>query len=347
MSPSYDQQQILFCLSMLANISDSNKLLTDLANSNVQTKIGQWTIVWGPVIYGHDPKSQVWDNIMYVAKGENLTTNNPQYVVAIAATNPKSVFDWLQEDVNTHNMVPWSSTNPEQGNISEGTNAGIKILQGMKNSSNLSLLDFLTQEIQKQPKQPIEIITTGHSLGGALAPVMALWLYENQTSWNPKGKQVKVHTQFSAGATPGDQDFANYYETTEPGLDLSSRLWNSLDIVPHAWNTTQLAQIPTLYQACNIAKSLQISLLVNKQIQKVKNCNYQHLNPTTFAMKGQCGIFTKPQTTAMKQFLQEAYFQHIQAYFNLLDIEWPLTNNLSDTLTLSDQDLDTMDAKLS
>jgi hypothetical protein len=64
-------------------------------------------------------------------------------------------------------------------------------------------------------------------------------------------------------------------------------------------------------------------------------------------MKGQCGIFTKPQTTAMKQFLQEAYFQHIQAYFNLLDIEWPLTNNLSDTLTLSDQDLDTMDAKLS
>jgi hypothetical protein len=112
MSPSYDQQQILFCLSMLANISDSNKLLTDLADSNVQTKIGQWTIVWGPVIYGHDPKSQVWDNIMYVAKGENLTTNNPQYVVAIAATNPKSVFDWLQEDVNTHNMVPWSSTNP-------------------------------------------------------------------------------------------------------------------------------------------------------------------------------------------------------------------------------------------
>ncbi|MFM2380834.1 MAG: hypothetical protein RLZZ143_3417 [Cyanobacteriota bacterium] len=39
--------------------------------------------------------------------------------------------------------------------------------------------------------------------------------------------------------------------------------------------------------------------------------------------------------------------QNIQAYFNLLDIEGSLTNNLSDTLTLSDQDLDTMDAKLS
>ncbi len=64
-------------------------------------------------------------------------------------------------------------------------------------------------------------------------------------------------------------------------------------------------------------------------------------------MKGQCGILTKSQTMAMKKFLQEAYFQTIQAYFNLLNIEGPLTNNLSDTLTLSDQDLDTMDAKLS
>jgi hypothetical protein len=109
---------------MFANISDSNKLMADLADSNVQTKIGQWTIVWSPVIYDHDTKSQVWDNIMCVAKGQNLTTNNPQYVVAIAATNPQSVFDCLQEDVNTHNMVLWSSTNPEQGHISEGTNTG-------------------------------------------------------------------------------------------------------------------------------------------------------------------------------------------------------------------------------
>ena len=109
---------------MFAHVSDSNKLMADLANSNVQTKIGQWTIVWDNVISNHAPKSHGWDNIMYVAKGQNLTTNNPQYVVAITATNPKSVFDWLQEDVDTHNMVLWSGTNPEQGHISEGTNTG-------------------------------------------------------------------------------------------------------------------------------------------------------------------------------------------------------------------------------
>lgn len=345
--PTYDQQQTLFCLSMFANISNSEKVISDLANPTVQGKIGQWTILWGPVIYYHDPKNQNWDNIMYVAKGENAETNNPQYVVAIAATNPKSVFDWLQEDAATHNMVSWSTQFPERGKISEGTNTGITILQNLKDTSNRSLLEFLTQEIPSQSDQPIEIITTGHSLGGALSPVMALWLYENQATWNPTGKQITVNTQFSAGATPGDQTFSDYYGNTQPGLNQSSRLWNSLDIVPHAWNIEQLQQIPTLYQSCNIPKSSRIALLVNSQIQKVKNCNYLALNPSTFAMKGECGVFSQPQTTPLKQFLQEAYFQHIQAYFNLLEIDWPLTENVADSLTLTEQDLDDIATKLS
>jgi hypothetical protein len=345
--PIYDQQQTRFCLSIFANISDSNKIINDLADPNIQEKIGQWTVVWGPIIYYHNPKNQVWDNIMYVAKGQNSETNNPQYVVAIAATNPQSVFDWLQEDFDTHKMYSWSTQNPERGKISEGTNTGITILQNLKDSSNRSLLEFLTKEIPSQSEHPIEIITTGHSLGGALSPVMALWLYENQTTWNPTGKKVTVNTQFSAGATPGDQTFSNYYGNTEPGLNQSSRLWNSLDIVPHAWNIQQLKQIPTLYEPCNIAKFSRITLLVNTQIQKVKNCNYLALNPSTFAMKGQCGVFSKTQTTPLKQFIQEAYFQHIQAYFNLLDIEWPLTENVSNALTLTDQDLDAISTKLS
>ncbi|MCZ8224132.1 MAG: lipase [Microcystis sp. LE19-84.1B] len=345
--PTYDQQQTLFCLSMFANISDSEKVIADLADPTVQAKIGQWTILWGPVIYYHDPKNQNWDNIMYVAKGENAETNNPQYVVAIAATNPKSSFDWLQEDAATHNMVSWSTQFPERGKISQGTNTGITILQNLKDSSNRSLLEFLTQEIPSQSDQPIEIITTGHSLGGALSPVMALWLYENQATWNPTGKQITVNTQFSAGATPGDQTFSDYYGNTQPGLNQSSRLWNSLDIVPHAWNIQQLQQIPTLYQSCNIPKSSRIALLVNSQIQKVKNCNYLALNPSTFAMKGQCGVFSQPQPNPLKQFLQEAYFQHIQAYFNLLEIDWPLTENVADSLTLTEQDLDDIATKLS
>jgi hypothetical protein len=61
-------------------------------------------------------------------------------------------------------MVSWSTQFPERGKISEGTNTGITILQNLKDTSNRSLLEFLTQEIPSQSDQPIEIITTGHSV---------------------------------------------------------------------------------------------------------------------------------------------------------------------------------------
>jgi hypothetical protein len=64
-------------------------------------------------------------------------------------------------------------------------------------------------------------------------------------------------------------------------------------------------------------------------------------------MKGSCGVFSQTESTAVKQFLQEAYFQHIQAYFNLLDIDWPITQNVSDALNLTQQDLDTIANNLS
>jgi hypothetical protein len=67
--PTYDQQQTLFCLSMFANISNSEKVITDLANPTVQGKIGQWTILWGPVIYYHDPKNQRLFGLCYAMDG--------------------------------------------------------------------------------------------------------------------------------------------------------------------------------------------------------------------------------------------------------------------------------------
>ena len=63
-------------------------------------------------------------------------------------------------------------------------------------------------------------------------------------------------------------------------------------------------------------------------------------------MKGSCGVFSQTESTAVKQFLQEAYFQHIQAYFNLLDIDWPLTANVADALTLTDQELNAIPSQL-
>ncbi len=53
--------------------------------------------------------------------------------------------------------------------------------------------------------------------------------------WNPNGV-AKVSTIAFAGATPGDQAFANHVAATLPGGTQVVSLWNGYDLVPHAWN---------------------------------------------------------------------------------------------------------------
>lgn len=340
----YNKQQIIFFLSMLANLPD--RIETDINDSTAKENIGEWTIVWGPEVYYHDP-NKTWDNVMYVAKGQDPVKSNPMYVVATAGTNPKSIFNWFFEDLDTRNTVNWSNTNPEQGKISNGTKTGLTILQNMQDKLNLSLLQFLTNEIKTQPDTvEIEVITTGHSLGGALSPVLALWLYENQNTWNPDAKKVTVSTQLSAGATPGDQAFATYFDNTDLGRNHTTRLWNSLDIVPHAWDKKQLSQIPTLYRQCNISKSLRIYTLVQAQIYRVKDINYQHINSGTPPLQGVCGGNVNIKNSDLKQFLQEAYYQHIKAYFELMGVDGLPQETVVNALDLTEQDLDNIIAQI-
>jgi hypothetical protein len=343
---TYNKEQIIFFLSMLANVEETIQL--DLNNPTVKAQIGDWSVVWGPIVYYHDPKVQAWDNVMYVAKGTDPVKLTPVYVIAIAGTNPKSVFDWFFEDFDTKNTVNWSNTQPETGTISQGTQTGLKILQNMRDqSTNLSLLEFLSNEIKTQTVTEIEVITTGHSLGGALSPVFGLWLSENQNIWNSQAKNITLSTQYSAGATPGDQTFATYFDNTDLGKNHTNRIWNSLDIVPHAWNKDQLAQIPKLYQQCSISVSSRVLALVKAQIYRVKATNYQHINKSTAALEGQCSGVINKKNNDLKQFLQEAYFQHIKAYFNLMKVDSLPKESVVNSLNLTDQDLENIATKLS
>jgi hypothetical protein len=54
--------------------------------------------------------------------------------------------------------------------------------------AGLTLPEFLRVAVQGQAA--IQVETTGHSLGGALSPVLALWLADQQgtpAGWNPRG----------------------------------------------------------------------------------------------------------------------------------------------------------------
>lgn len=283
-------EQRIFILSWLSNgvsgiegsQEELQKKLTEkvthaLADKTVQGYIGEWDIVWGPVVY-IAPKDKVFaTNSMYVAR------NNNKFVVAVAGTNFKSKYDWLVEDGSVRHQEKWSYSNPHglEPKISYGTNVGLDILLKMK-SSGKTLLEFLAEAV-RDSFDANEIIFTGHSLGGALSPTLALAVLDQQQQWS-SGNTFKISVYPSAGPTPGNQDFSTYYNNRLGAS--TTRIWNKIDIVPHAWNEYMLSEIPNLYKP-EIQPGLLVYFLVDIIAKWLaKDGNYTQLLPETPGLNG-------------------------------------------------------------
>jgi hypothetical protein len=216
---------------------------------NSQLAGGDWGVVWGPCLYsvnGDQPGEAT--NAMYVAHSAALST----YVVAVAATNFKSVYDWFDEDFDVapnymaewppalpfvkKAHLPWTINVPPA--ISASTALGLSnLLTQLSDPSKGSLQKFLGSVMSNNQT----LIFCGHSLAGALSPTLALYLYPQpaKSGW----KQVLVLP--TAGATPGNGKFAALFNAAFPpvssGVQAPYGNWNTdyanaNDAVPHAWN---------------------------------------------------------------------------------------------------------------
>ncbi len=252
--PVYNHVQQVFALNLFSNFVSNKKASTTqlqtelttilnalLDNTYMQDLIGGWEIVWGPVVgsYGIDVKRQVASNTLYVAKN-----SIGQYVIATAGTNPISLYGWCIEDFDVKTMVLWpgQTESPEAPRISNGTSTGLNHLLSLE-WENQSLMDFLVSTFNTVSSQTT-LTVTGHSLGGALSSVLALYLLENQSDWNPS-KTLIVTAEPTAGATPGNQAFSAYYTSRIGSQTL--RFWNKLDPVPHGWQPDLMELVPFLY----------------------------------------------------------------------------------------------------
>lgn len=267
--------QVVFCLSMMANIpaaafvpfkyDSSNavkkivnyaypKMDATLANAGSLGVAGlaNWQRAWGPAVetkfsdilaMSHvSLPPQVAAASLTVFK-EN-TGNN--YVVAIEATNPYSNYDWVMLDLDVTHTQPWSSfyAAPNSGNISQGTYTGLRSLLALQSTLDAQpmVIDYL-KTIIANATVTNNIVVTGHSLGGALSPVFALYLQHIVDSMNGSATN-KVYCMSTAGATPGDTAFASYYN----GIlgNTTAKISNYYDIIPRAWDTMLMNQITTL-----------------------------------------------------------------------------------------------------
>jgi hypothetical protein len=153
---------------------------------------------------------------------------------------------------------------------------------------------------------PLDIVVTGHSKGGALAPALALWLADARAAardgkgWDRTGKSHISYYAF-AGPTPGNGVFAKRVVDTVG--DGSCRVVNENDIVPAAWSAKGLGGVPDLYAAAGGLKPLITSVMDGLQRADLQ---YVHCGEPTLAFKG--------KTVPGRSFPQEMVYQHMDAY---------------------------------
>jgi hypothetical protein len=333
----YSLQQQVYALSLISNADSSQakgqtvaQLEADLTASieNLYSGFGQyigtWKTAWGPVVYQkkHLLEPEVADNSMFVAQGTDAA-GNPVYVVAIAGTNPQSIFDELVEDFDT-TLAAWPYGVPASPslspNVSRGTLDGVAILAAMQDPATGDSLATFLKGVQSTSAT---LIFTGHSLGGALSPAMALALFGDPGSTGAGGGLDSagwgaVYVFPTAGPTVGDQDYATFYAHAFPqatdaqGNTWNLLTWNSLDVVPHAWSL--LSQLNTLYPQLTWSHCLGH---IQTALEKKGGSAYVQLQETQLQ-----GAFAAPTVALnpVSAFLAEAVYQHTTAYFDLLNV---------------------------
>ena len=126
----------------------------------------------------------------------------------------------------------------------------------------------------------------------------------------------------TAGPTAGNGAFAAY-----SGKKLGARLtpyYNTLDVVPHAWQASMLKEIPALYEP-NIPVLPAIVGLVKVALELTSNGDYTilpGLTPLTGTFKDAGGVGD------LDRFLREVAYQHTRAYdgwFNFNPAWLPMT----------------------
>ncbi len=247
-------EQINFSLTMLANVDASyfgqgkthNDIIDDLtakateqvngvfADQQFKDNCGDWGIAWGPAVYAHGDDDTA-ANVLYVAY--NSDTN--QFFIGVAGTNPLNWYGWLNEDFATKAADPWDGK-VANGHLTQGTQTGLDHLTSIKGDVNLAGMTikkacniqfFMGAALLFKTKATVTV--GGHSLGGALAPVLGLYLLENVPTVDNGTWSIRSY----AGASPGDSAFATYFNTAmkNAGADFLSQI-NAYDIVPKAWN---------------------------------------------------------------------------------------------------------------
>ncbi|OTB05989.1 hypothetical protein M426DRAFT_10125 [Hypoxylon sp. CI-4A] len=257
--------QQLYCLSMVSNVVSQSQGSEQELERKMKQELdeglpklpGQWVTSWGPRVFKEkNPTSSEGgpDNVWYAA----VEKTRKICVVSISGTARNSLADIVQ-DILVQEVVDfnawvkqWSSSKgipkPQTGTPNESTSSTtaycakgtcLGAWNVLRNTGTAADKIIRIDQYLSSLDKSYSIVFAGHSLGGALSPVVALGLLEA----NMVGSHdVKVLP--SAGPSPGNDKLSLDYAERFPKTPASATdyqvfnmdYYNALDIVPQAWS---------------------------------------------------------------------------------------------------------------
>ena len=337
MTAPYTERQVLLTLSYLAysgfyhiDAGDTPDIYRWIERwlATLPPVRDRWSVVWGPTVFRF-PFTVFSDNLMYVVRS---LTDPHEYVVVIRGTNPVSWPNVLFEDLLVRGQWTWNYGDVPvslQPRLSLGTMTGLRILQRMKAPPGLpgqrtTLREFLTSALANNPGEKIRICITGHSLGGALAVAVAMWLHDTrrghlpsaQKPWDAEERATLSVVPF-ATPTPGNADFARWFDDNLGSC--CDRVTNQLDVVSHIWDRDTIQHLPDLYQPRARMNPI-VHLAWRWSQHSVTERGYRHVRADQAPLAGRFEPYWG------SSFIAQALHQHILGY--------PLLLGLADLLDL-------------
>jgi hypothetical protein len=137
---------------------------------------------------------------------------------------------WEDLDADDPQPMPWALNDPAR--VASGTLDGLRTIQRLADftqpPAQETLAQFLTTFFGKPANSKVTTVVTGHSLGGCLASIVAMWI----RSLPLPNYQGSIQPITFAAPTAGNSNFAKYYNELFPS---ARRFQNTLDVIPLAY----------------------------------------------------------------------------------------------------------------